>query len=108
MRGEASGRRIGEVARTYPNNPDRHAAFHVALSLSHCTYGGLAAVTRGRRRHLEGLVRYIDILKDKIGSKNEHEKAHSYYKRSKGWERLHSPRSLKLRNEYGGGSGAGG
>lgn len=98
---------LSAVSKTYPNNPNRHAPFHVTFTLGHRTYSGLATVTRGRRRHLERFVRDIDILKDQVRSENKLEKAHVYEKSAWRVVNYSQPTLDEKEDGDGGGSGAG-
>ena len=49
--------------KTYPENPDGHDPFHVALALGHRSWAGLATIAWGGRGELQDLVGVVDVEK---------------------------------------------
>jgi hypothetical protein len=55
---------VGDREReTYPEDPDGHDPFHVALTLGHRSYAGLTTIAWGGRGDLQNLVGIVDVEK---------------------------------------------
>ena len=47
--------------KTYPDDPDGHDPLHVALTLGHRSWAGLATTAWGGKGDLQHLVRVVDV-----------------------------------------------
>ena len=63
---------------THPNNPDRHASFHISFALGHGTNARLSIVARRWRRDLESFICDVDVLEDKVGAQDKDKEAHDH------------------------------
>ena len=57
-----------EGHETHPNNPDRHAPFHIALSLRESPNAWLSIVSRRGRWQFEGFEGDEGVLEDEVGA----------------------------------------